>query len=191
MCAGRSGSVRPRAARIRAWARTIMLLRLGDAMFLEVIAPDPQAVSPRPRWFALDTLGPGSAPALSGLGRADRRHPGHGGRVARTARRHRADAARRARLADHDPGRRQPAARRRRPGADRMADRRPSCRPAGRSITACRSCGWRSSIPNRRASSACSRRSASRDRCRSHRRRPGSPRGWGAWIDTPDGVRSL
>lgn len=43
-----------------------LLLRLGDALFLEVIAPDPKAPSPsRPRWFALDTLGPDSAPALA------------------------------------------------------------------------------------------------------------------------------
>jgi hypothetical protein len=32
-----------------------LLLRLGDAVFLEVIAIDPQAAAPaRPRWFALD-----------------------------------------------------------------------------------------------------------------------------------------
>lgn len=43
------------------------LLRLGDAMFLEVIAANPQAVSPpRPRWFALDRLGPAACPALRG-----------------------------------------------------------------------------------------------------------------------------
>ena len=39
------------------------LLRLGDAMFLEVIAPNPAAPAPsRPRWFGLDKLGPHSPP---------------------------------------------------------------------------------------------------------------------------------
>ncbi len=43
-----------------------LLLRLGDALFLEVIAPNPKAAAPaRPRWFALDTLRPDSAPALA------------------------------------------------------------------------------------------------------------------------------
>ena len=43
-----------------------LLLRLGDAMFLEVIAPSPAAQAPaRPRWFALDSLGPESRPSLS------------------------------------------------------------------------------------------------------------------------------
>lgn len=43
-----------------------LLLRLGDALFLEVIAPNPAAPAPtRPRWFALDTLRPDVAPALS------------------------------------------------------------------------------------------------------------------------------
>lgn len=43
-----------------------LLLRLGDTMFLEVIAPNPAAPAPsRPRWFALDTLGPQSQPSLS------------------------------------------------------------------------------------------------------------------------------
>lgn len=43
-----------------------LLLRLGDAMFLEVIAPNPAVPAPaRPRWFALDGLGPGSPPRLS------------------------------------------------------------------------------------------------------------------------------
>lgn len=42
------------------------LLRIGEGMFLEVIAPNPQAPVPqRPRWFALDTLTDTSAPALS------------------------------------------------------------------------------------------------------------------------------
>ena len=43
-----------------------LLLRLGPAMFLEVIAPNPNAPAPpRPRWFALDRLQPDSPPALS------------------------------------------------------------------------------------------------------------------------------
>lgn len=43
-----------------------LLLRLGDTMFLEVIAPDPAAPAPsRPRWFGLDSLGPHSRPLLS------------------------------------------------------------------------------------------------------------------------------
>lgn len=43
-----------------------LLLRLGDAMFLEVIAPNPAVPAPaRPRWFALDGLGPQSPPSLS------------------------------------------------------------------------------------------------------------------------------
>lgn len=43
-----------------------LLLRLGDAMFLEVIAPNPAVLAPsRPRWFALDTLQPQSPPSLS------------------------------------------------------------------------------------------------------------------------------
>lgn len=43
-----------------------LLLRLGDARFLEVIAPNPAASPPaRPRWFALDDLGPQSHPSLS------------------------------------------------------------------------------------------------------------------------------
>lgn len=43
-----------------------LLLRLGDAMFLEVISPNHAAPSPaRPRWFALDSLGPQSPPCLS------------------------------------------------------------------------------------------------------------------------------
>ncbi|MFC4299142.1 VOC family protein [Castellaniella hirudinis] len=42
------------------------LLRLGDTLYLEVIAPNPAAPAPgRPRWFGLDTLGAGSSPALS------------------------------------------------------------------------------------------------------------------------------
>lgn len=43
-----------------------LLLRLGDAMFLEVISPNPAAPAPsRPRWFALDSLGPQSPTCLS------------------------------------------------------------------------------------------------------------------------------
>ncbi|MFO1318647.1 MAG: VOC family protein [Burkholderiales bacterium] len=43
-----------------------LLLRLGDDRFLEVIAPNPAVAAPtRPRWFALDTLGPDAAPSLS------------------------------------------------------------------------------------------------------------------------------
>lgn len=43
-----------------------LLLRLGNALFLEVISPDPDASAPgRPRWFGLDRLHPGSQPALS------------------------------------------------------------------------------------------------------------------------------
>lgn len=43
-----------------------LLLRLGDSVYLEVIAPDPKAPLPcRPRWFALDTLAADAAPALA------------------------------------------------------------------------------------------------------------------------------
>ncbi|MCU6499170.1 VOC family protein [Rugamonas sp. A1-17] len=43
-----------------------LLLRLGDALFLEIIAPNPNAPSPgRPRWFALDQLAPDAPPSLS------------------------------------------------------------------------------------------------------------------------------
>lgn len=43
-----------------------LLLRLGDSLFLEVVAPNPNAPAPvRPRWFALDTLRPDALPALS------------------------------------------------------------------------------------------------------------------------------
>jgi hypothetical protein len=42
-----------------------LLLRLGKAIYLEVIAPDPDAAPPaRPRWFGLDELEPGSRPRL-------------------------------------------------------------------------------------------------------------------------------
>ncbi|NHZ93677.1 VOC family protein [Massilia sp. CCM 8733] len=43
-----------------------MLLRLGDATFLEIIAVDPYAPAPaRPRWFALDTIGVESLASLA------------------------------------------------------------------------------------------------------------------------------
>ena len=43
-----------------------LLLRLGESQFLEVLAPDPAAPRPdRPRWFALDELGPDDAPRLA------------------------------------------------------------------------------------------------------------------------------
>lgn len=43
-----------------------MFVRLGPELFLEVIAPNPNATRPaRPRWFALDTLMPVSQPRLS------------------------------------------------------------------------------------------------------------------------------
>jgi len=43
-----------------------LLLRLGDTLFLEVIAANPSAdQAARPRWFALDTLNPQSAATLA------------------------------------------------------------------------------------------------------------------------------
>jgi len=58
--APRAGGEHPRMATHN------QLLRLGDATYLEVIAPNPAAPAPgRPRWFGLDALGPRSAPALS------------------------------------------------------------------------------------------------------------------------------
>jgi hypothetical protein len=43
-----------------------LLLRLGDAVFLEVIAVDPEAANPpRPRWFALDRLASDAQPRLA------------------------------------------------------------------------------------------------------------------------------
>lgn len=43
-----------------------MLLRLGDSTYLEVLAPNPDAPVPAvPRWFGLDSMQPGSAPALA------------------------------------------------------------------------------------------------------------------------------
>lgn len=42
------------------------LLRLGDDVYLEVIAPDPSASPPgRPRWFGLDVLAPDATPRLA------------------------------------------------------------------------------------------------------------------------------
>jgi hypothetical protein len=42
------------------------VLRLGEALYLEVLAVDPAAPSPgRPRWFGLDRLGPDSPPRLA------------------------------------------------------------------------------------------------------------------------------
>ncbi len=43
-----------------------LLLRLGESIYLEVIARNPDAPDPkRPRWFALDRLQPGSPPRLA------------------------------------------------------------------------------------------------------------------------------
>lgn len=43
-----------------------LLLRLGEALYLEVIAVDPEAPAPaRPRWFGLDTLEPHTPPRLA------------------------------------------------------------------------------------------------------------------------------
>lgn len=43
-----------------------MLLRLGDALFLEVISVNPKVPAPeRPRWFGLDSLRSDAMPALS------------------------------------------------------------------------------------------------------------------------------
>jgi len=43
-----------------------LLLRLGDALFLEVIAPNPSAPPPtRPRWFGLDALDAAATPTLA------------------------------------------------------------------------------------------------------------------------------
>lgn len=43
-----------------------LLLRLGERLFLEVIAPNPAAPAPnRPRWFGLDALTSTSPPCLS------------------------------------------------------------------------------------------------------------------------------
>lgn len=43
-----------------------LVLPLGGATYLEIIAPDPAAPDPgRARWFALDQLGPGSQPRFA------------------------------------------------------------------------------------------------------------------------------
>ena len=43
-----------------------LLLRLGDSLYLEVIAPNPKASPPeRPRWFGLDNLRLDTQPALT------------------------------------------------------------------------------------------------------------------------------
>lgn len=43
-----------------------LLLRLGDALFLEVISPNPAVPPPqRPRWFELDHLSANATPALT------------------------------------------------------------------------------------------------------------------------------
>ena len=43
-----------------------LLLRLGESLYLEVIASNPQAPAPaRPRWFGLDSLRPDALPALT------------------------------------------------------------------------------------------------------------------------------
>lgn len=43
-----------------------LLLRLGETLYLEVIAPDPRAPAPkRPRWFGLDNLQTDTPPRLS------------------------------------------------------------------------------------------------------------------------------
>ena len=43
-----------------------LLLRLGESLFLEVIAPNPNAAAPtRPRWFDLDHLRADTLPSLS------------------------------------------------------------------------------------------------------------------------------
>lgn len=43
------------------------LLRLGEAMYLEIIAINPDAARPtRPRWFGLDSLAPEARPCLAG-----------------------------------------------------------------------------------------------------------------------------
>ena len=42
-----------------------LLLKLGESLFLEVIAPIPNVSASRRRWFALDTLSAGSSPALA------------------------------------------------------------------------------------------------------------------------------
>lgn len=44
-----------------------LLLSLGSATYLEIVAIDPQAAAiSRPRWFGLDGMGPDAAPRLAG-----------------------------------------------------------------------------------------------------------------------------
>src|SRR5256885_16222455 len=43
-----------------------LVLKLGDSLYLEVIAPNPKSAQPgRPRWFELDDLMPDSPPRLA------------------------------------------------------------------------------------------------------------------------------
>jgi len=43
-----------------------LVFKLGDSLYLEVIAPNPKAPAPgRPRWFELDELRPDTAPRLA------------------------------------------------------------------------------------------------------------------------------
>jgi hypothetical protein len=61
------------------------LLRLGNDLYLEVIAPNLAAPAPgRPRWFGLTRAGGGCAAAAGSLGAAQRGHPGGDGRRQRT-----------------------------------------------------------------------------------------------------------
>lgn len=55
------------------------LLRLGDSLYLEVIAVNPAMAKPeRPRWFALDTLGGDALPRLiTWVARCDDIHAAH------------------------------------------------------------------------------------------------------------------
>lgn len=59
--------MRPGAGRVHPGMATHnLLLALGPAFYLEVIAPDPQAAPVlRPRWFGLDRLLPSSPPRLA------------------------------------------------------------------------------------------------------------------------------
>ena len=87
------------------------LVTLGERVYLEIIAIDPEGVKPaRPRWFeprrpraAAELDG---APAAHPLGRAHRRHRAGGRALPGRARSRAPDGARRLSLADHDPRRR-------------------------------------------------------------------------------------